>query len=160
MPKNSSPQKPQRLYFKSYIQAIRNSVGSNLFRNFYVHTSDKGEFDALSDGDNSCAFYVSSILTIFKKINGVHGTIVRTVEDLRASGWQEVQDPKAGDVLVWEKEKFDDGWHEHIGFYIGEGRAISTSIKEKTPIEHDMNFGETNRRVEQIFRSTNWDDKP
>jgi hypothetical protein len=40
-----------------------------MFRNFYVRTDSGGEFDALDDGYNSCAFYVSSILAIFNKLS-------------------------------------------------------------------------------------------
>src|SRR3989304_622296 len=97
-----SEEKPERLYFKSYLQLIRNSVGSKMFRNFYVKTSDRGQFDALDDGENSCAFYVSSILTIFKKISGIHGRVSSVVNDMKKSGWAEVNSPQAGDVLVWE----------------------------------------------------------
>ena len=149
-----------RLYFKSYLQFIRNSVGSNMFRNFYVETSQKGEFDALDDGENSCAFYVSSILVIFKKISGVHGLVSRVIDDMKQSGWNEVDKPKPGDVLVWEAQEFPDGSHEHIGFYIGNNRAISTSRTAKTPIEHDMDFGDANRKITQIFRMDSWGGQP
>lgn len=155
---NKSDEKPQRLYFKSYIQVIKNSPDSNIFRNFYVKASDRGEFDALADGYNSCAFHVSSILVIFKKLTDFHGTVSNTIEDLRQSGWQEVSEPHPGDVLVWEPKQFPEGRVSHIGFYIGRGRAISTSIKTKTPAEHEMNFGEDKRKITQIFRMDNWDD--
>lgn len=150
--------KPRRLYFKTYLQIIRNSVGSNMFRNFYVETAKRGGFDALDDGDNSCAFYVSSILVIFKKISGVHGLVSRVVDDMKVSGWTVVDKPQVGDVLVWEAEEQHDGWHEHIGFYIGKNRAISTSSSAKTPVEHDINFGDANRKTTQIFRLESWDD--
>lgn len=135
---------------------IHNSVGSKLFRNFYVSSEDKGEFDALDDGDNSCAFFVSSILVIFKKLKGVHGTIESTIKDLRDSGWTEVEQSKTGDVLVWEALLFDDGLKEHIGFSVGKGKAVSTSWEEKTPIEHDKHFGETKRKITHIYRMTDW----
>jgi hypothetical protein len=151
-------EKPQRLYFKTYLQVIRNSVGSNMFRNFYVKTSTRGEFDALDDGENSCAFYVSSILVIFNKIARVHGLVERVVNDMNDSGWIEVDQPKTGDVLVWEAAEHSDGLHTHIGFYMGNNRAISTSSTAKTPAEHDMNFGEAKRKITHIFRTDSWDD--
>jgi len=154
---NMATNKPKRLYFKTYIQLIQNSVGSNLFRNFYVSSIEKGEFDALDDGENSCAFYVSSILVIFKKLNGIHGTVNSTIKDLEDSGWTEVEQLKAGDVVLWEALQFDDGLKEHIGFSIGDGRAISISWKEKTPIEHDEHFGDTKRKITHIYRMTDWD---
>jgi hypothetical protein len=150
-------EKPKRLYFKSYLQIIRNSVGSNMFRSFYAKTPTKGEFDAFNDGENSCAFFVSAILVIFKKIGGFHGLVQGTVDDLKESGWQEVDQPKPGDVLVWEAIKFEDGPKEHIGFYVGNGRAVSTSWTKKSPVEHDLNFDEANRKVTNIFRMSNWE---
>ncbi len=153
----SDPPKPTKLFFQSYLQMVRNSVGSNLFRNFYVKEPQKGEFDALDDGVNSCAFYVSAVLVIFKKLSATHGTVKSTVEDLQKSGWQVVKKAEPGDVLVWEGKQFPDGWHEHIGFYIGEGKAISTSLEKKVPIEHDKNFGDERRRIIEIWRMPNWD---
>ena len=153
---NDQPEKPKRLYFKSYLQLIRNSVGSEIFRNFYVETTEQGEFDALADGTYSCAFYVSSVLTLFKKLQGIHATVQSTITDLKESGWQEATQSKAGDVLVWEAIQFDDGPNEHIGFSIGAGRAISTSLSQRAPIEHDETFDGA-RKIEQIFRMTEWD---
>ena len=150
-------QQPVRLYFKSYIQMINNSVGSHLFRNFYLHTDKEGDFDALNNGKVSCAFFVSSILVIFKKLAGIHGTVKITVKDLRDSGWVEVDNPELGDVLVWEATLCSDGLREHIGFCLGNGRAVSTSSKKKTPLEHDMYFGRSNRKLIHIFRMQNWD---
>ena len=155
-----SEQIVRRLNFKSYLRVIRNSVGSNMFRNLYVHTDKAGEFDALDDGSNSCAFYVSSILLIFGKVSGLHGTIGRTLEDMEESGWVITKKPKLGDVVLWEAQEFEDGRHEHMGFYIGKGRAISTSSKQKIPAEHDQNFGKEKRIISKIYRMKDWDDKP
>jgi hypothetical protein len=136
---------------------IRNSVGSHLFRNFQVNTEEKGNFDALDDGYNSCAFFVSSILVIFKKLRGIHGTVEATINDLRESGWVEANNPHPGDVLVWEARKFDDGLKKHIGFSLGNGKAISNSWIKKMPVEHDDHFGKDNRKIIQIFRMKDWD---
>lgn len=149
--------KPQRLYFKTYLQAIHNSVGSNLFRNFYISTPEDGEFDALGDGSDSCAFFVSALLVIFHKLGGVHGTVDATIQDLRDSGWTEVETPQTGDVIIWEALQFEDGLKEHIGFSVGNHRAISTSWTQKTPIDHDERFGETNRKIIRVYRMNNWD---
>lgn len=155
---NDKPEaKPRRSYFKTYIQLVKNSVGSEMFRNFYVSTPERGEFDALDDGENSCAFYVSSVLVLFKKAAGVHGTVRSTVEDITQSGWEKVVDPKEGDIIVWEAQNFDDGLKHHIGFYIGDDRAVSTSRSSKKVAEHHKNFND-NRKIEQIFRMVNWDD--
>ncbi len=149
---------PKRLYFKTYLQLIRNSVGTEMFRNFYIQTATDDVIDALEDGNNSCAFYVSSVLTLFNKLSGVHGTVKSTVEDLQKSGWESVEGKikHPGDVIVWEAVKFKGSSHRHIGFYIGDNRAISTSWKDKKVVEHDVNFGGT-RAIEQIFRQSKWD---
>jgi hypothetical protein len=153
-------EKPRRLYFKTYLQVIRNSVGSNMFRSFYVTTPGRGEFDALADGEDACAFYVSSILVIFQKVSAIHGLVERVIEDMRQSGWITVQEPKIGDILVWEGRD-DTARKAHVGFYVGDNKAISNSSKLKVPVEHDMNFGESNRKITQILRMEDWeDDRP
>lgn len=135
---------------------VYGSVGTNMFRHM-IAMRDLGhkEIDVLDDGYNACAFYVSSILKVFSKISNFHATVDRVVEDLKESGWQIVDRPQAGDIIVWEAQKFDDGWHKHIGFYIGDGRAISNSWTKKVPIEHDLYFGEKTRQIEEILR-TDW----
>lgn len=128
-----------------------------MFRNFYVKTEGNGEFDALSNGDNSCAFFVSAILVLCKKLDNVHGTVMSTVDDMQKTGWVLVDGvPAAGDVIEWEALKFEDGIKEHIGFSIGHGRAISTSWTEKTPVEHDDQF-DGKRAITRIFRMPKWD---
>lgn len=148
--------KPERLYFKTYLQLIKNSVGTEMFRNFYVKTPERGEFDALDDGKNSCAFYVSGILTLFGQVKGVRGTIDSTVKDMEESGWVRANTKKPGDVLVWETMHFEDGDYPHIGFYVGHDRAISTSWTELKVVEHDVKFGELNRAITDIYRQDKW----
>src|SRR5581483_2730406 len=110
---STSEEKPKRLYFKSYLKIIENSVESKIFRNFYVRTTGKGEFDAFNDGDVSCAFFVSVILLIFNKIGAWHGLVSNTLEDMRQSGWLEVSEPEPGDVLVWEPMVGADDPRDH-----------------------------------------------
>ncbi|HEY8998794.1 MAG TPA: hypothetical protein VIM53_00565 [Candidatus Saccharimonadales bacterium] len=149
---------PKRLIFKTYMQLVRGSVGSNMFRHFYMTRADGTEFDAVGDGDNGCAFFVSSVLTIFAKIERIHGTVAKTVEDLQKSGWLEVQTPELGDVLVWAPKTFESGeTHAHIGFFVGDGKAVSMSSSLGTPAEHDMYFGDEKRAVTHIFRLDSWE---
>jgi hypothetical protein len=149
--------KPKRQYFKTYLKMLGNAEETKMFQTFYVSTPEQGEFDALGGGYNSCAFFVSSVLVIFDKIRGIHGTVNSTIKDLQESGWQEVKQPKPGDVLVWEPKEFSEGPTKHIGFYLGHSRAVSTSIKTNAVVVHEFNFGEQNRKVEQIYRTENWD---
>lgn len=149
-------QKPKRLYFETYMQLLRNSINTQMFQTFYVQNETGKQVDALAGGDNACAFYVSAVLTIFKKIQGVHGTVESTLKDLSESGWQLVEEPEPGDVLVWRAHDYDDGTHRHIGFYLGDGRAASTSMSKSVVIEHELHFGEEQRPLDQIWRCRTW----
>lgn len=145
-----SKQKITPLIFDSYLAVIKNSVGSKLFRNFYARVNEK-RTDIMQNGDLSCAFYVSSVLTLFKLIREVHGTVDATVKDLRKRGWRVVKKPRVGSVLVWEKLNFaDNGFHKHIGFYIGNNKAISNSYTLGYPRKHHWTFG-AKRKVELIL---------
>lgn len=143
------------LLFDSYIQAIKNSVGSNLFRNFYLEINGK-KIDVLEDGNLSCAKFVSSILYTHKLIKNMHTTVAGTVADLKISGWSKIKKPRLGAILVWEAKKFESGnIHKHIGFYMGEGQAISNRYEKRQPLKHHWTFGAKNgqpvRKIEQIF---------
>lgn len=138
---------------------IKNSVGCNLFRNFYAKVGKK-KVDITQDGVLSCAFFVSSILFLFKLIKKPHTTVNKTVKDLKQSGWKQIRKPKIGSILVWETLKFDGGdIHKHIGFYICNQKAISNSFKKRRPVIHHWTFGikkgKPNREIEAIF----WNDK-
>lgn len=63
---------------------------------------------------------------------------------------------QAGDVVVWEAIELEGAWYEHIGFFIGDGRAVSTSWTEKKVVEHDVHFDGA-REVSQVFRHSSWE---
>ena len=143
------------LLYETYLAVVKNSVGSNIFRNFYAKINGK-KVDIMRNGDLSCAFYVSSILTMFQLIQKPHGTIESTVKDLAQSGWKKVKAPKIGSVLIWENLNFDDGeTHKHIGFYIGNNKAVSNSEKLGQPNIHHWTYGTAKgkpvRKVEAIY---------
>ncbi len=147
--------KPKIILYDSYIQTIRNGIGSNLFRNLYARVGGK-KVDILRDGDLSCAVFVSSVLYLFKLIFDVHATVDGTIADLKRSGWKEIFRPQPGAVLVWQSQKFKDGSeHKHIGFYIDKDRAISNNNKNHKPALHHWTFGIKNgqpgRKIEQIL---------
>ncbi len=139
--------------FDSYVQAIRNSVNSRLFRNLYINYSGKKE-DVLENGRFSCAVFVSSVLYLYKLISDVHATVAGSVTDLEKSGWEQIPKPEIGSVIVWENHQSNEG-HKHIGFYIGEDKAISNSSKKKQPILHHWTFGTKKgqpvRKIEKIL---------
>ncbi|MEK9174746.1 MAG: hypothetical protein AAB725_02135 [Patescibacteria group bacterium] len=136
--------------YKTYLSVMKNSVGSEIFKNFYAKVNDKKQ-DIMEDGKLSCAFYVSSILAMFKLIYKIHGTVDGTVRDLEKNGWERIQHPEPGSVLVWEEQESSDGkCHKHIGFYVGNDEAISNSSKLGKISKHNWTFNKS-RKVENIF---------
>lgn len=138
--------KTERLLKKTYLKFIRNSIGSKMFRNFYLKQGDE-TFDSLKDGELSCAFYVSSVLTTFALIERIHGTVAVTVKDLENSGWARLDKPTPGDVIVWDA---DAAGHEHIGFYIGRAMAVSNSTAKRKISKHHWTYNDT-RKVIAIY---------
>jgi len=138
------------LVFDTYLTVIKNSVGSKLFRNFYAKVNGK-KTDIMRNGELSCAFYISSVLALFKFIKEIHGTVDSTVKGLKESGWRKIDKPKIGSVLVWKKIDFgDNDVHKHIGFFVGRNKAISNSYKLGYPIKHSWNFG-AKRKIDAIL---------
>lgn len=141
-----------RFVFENYLAMINNSVGTKMFRNYYADF-DGERRDTMNDGEISCAFYVSGILTIFGVIDSTSSTVEGLAKKLEETGWQKVETPEPGDVLVWEKKIFDNEEHAHTGFYIGEEKAISTSVKTKTPTKHDwLSRDNEERKITAIYR--------
>lgn len=138
------------LFFDTYLAVIKNSVGSKLFRNFYAKVDGK-KTDIMHNGELSCAFYVSSVLALFKFIKEIHGTVDSTVKDLKESGWRKIDKPKVGSILVWEKIDFGNGdIHKHIGFFVGRNKAVSNSYKLNYPVVHSWSFN-AKRKVDMIL---------
>lgn len=144
------------ILFDTYIAVIKNSAGSKMFRNFYAKVDGK-KIDIVKNGDLSCAWFVSSLLHLFKLIKDAHATVNGTIKDLKQSGWKKIKKPKIGSILVWEKIDFGNkDFHKHIGFYIGNNKAISTSnLKKGQPVTHHWTYGiksnKPMRKIEAIF---------
>lgn len=134
--------------FDTYLAVIENSVGSQTFKNLYVDI-DGVKTDATKDGWLSCAFFVSSVLSMFKYIKEIHATVSSTVKDLQESGWAKIEEPIVGSVIVWKPGQNTNG-HAHIGFYVGDGKAISNDSWKKFPDKTDWKF-EGKREVEMIL---------
>ncbi len=123
----------QRVTQKNLIHIIKSSVGSDIFRHTYVRHIDGHEFDALEDGDKSCAFHTSGVLSLVDLIDRPHATVETTIAKMLEAGWQETKDPIAGCVVFWP---VDDQHLSHTGFYIDDNTYISNSSDEKQPIVH------------------------
>lgn len=139
----------KKLIKESYLVAVKNSVGSNIFRNFYVEKNGQ-KIDVLNNGDLSCAYFVSVILKMFSFIYKIHATVNSTVKDMQLSGWYEVKIPKFGDIIVWEEKDYSSGKHKHIGFYIDDKKAISINDKKGVPVVHDWCYN-GKRGIEKIY---------
>jgi len=146
----ANKQKVEPLIFDTYLAVIKNSVGTKFFRNFYAKVNGK-RTDVMKNGELSCAFFVSTILAFFKLIKEVHTTVDSTIKDLKISGWKITKRPKIGSIIIWEKQDFGNvDFHRHIGFYIGDNKAISNSSKFGYSAKHHWTF-KNKRKIEMIF---------
>src|SRR5688572_5060682 len=143
----------------SYLAAIRDSVGSRMFRHLYAIDEEGNRKEILQNGRLGCAYYVTFILYHFQLVKSPHATVVSTVKDMEEHGWTTVDEPQEGDVLVWgpSVEHVEGEMHEHVGFYIGDERAISNQSSTGEVGEHDWTFGvdnegNPNRKVTKILR--------
>jgi hypothetical protein len=143
----------------SYLAAVHDSVGSRMFRHLYALDEQGKRSDILQDGRLGCAYYVAFILYHFQLVKQPHATVASTVKDMEESGWTIVEAPEIGDVLLWEPsvEHVEDESHEHLGFYVGNERAVSNSSSTGEIVEHDWTFGvdnegNPNRKVIKILR--------
>lgn len=130
---------------RTYIKAIENSVGSNLFRNRFYLIEGKSH-DVLDDGDLSCAVYVSSILYLFGLISELRTTVKNMLTDIEKAGWYKIAEPRPGAVIVWDFKKNEDGTkvegsHRHIGFYIDKDTAVSNDYQSRTIWRHHPTYG-------------------
>lgn len=132
-------QKPHILIFPSYLHFIENSLGSHQYRNLLAEIDGK-HADVLRDGKLSCAFFVSSVLHQFQLIDRPHATVDGTVTAAKTHGWKPIHKEKIGCVLVWESKTFGLEEHKHIGFFVGDGKAISHSATKNVPTIHDWKF--------------------
>lgn len=137
---------------ESYLTRIKNSVGTKMFKNFYVKEG-KRKFDVLNDGELSCAVFATHVLLSFSLIDKLHFTVVRAVEDIESNNFKKVtlSKLKPGDVLVWAPSAED---HIHLGFYIGNRQAISTSKVKKEVVKHHYTYN-SQRKIVAAYRP-NW----
>lgn len=149
----------KKLPFETLLKMVENSEGSKIFNSAFVENKTTGEVvDVLNDGEYSCAVFVSSLLSLVGLMDRPHSTVKTLVSKLEESEkWMVVDgEIKAGDVLLWEKVKFEDGSeNEHIGFAIDNQHAISSNYIEKKVIKHPVSkkVNGKDRKIEKIYRS-------
>lgn len=114
-----------------------------MFRNWYCGV-DGVKQEVMRDGSFSCALYVTGILKIFGLIAEIQITVHRAIAELERNGWQKINAPRPGAVVVWDarpSEK-DAAWHsslaKHIGFCLDETTATSNSDASKSIAQHPI----------------------
>ena|SRR3989338_4097316 len=151
-----------KILFKNYIAMIENSVGTRMFRNFFLELNGK-ERDALEDGRLSCAVVVSSILYLLNSglefsgksrwIDFVHANVPSTEKDMVKSGWHPIHELRLGAILIWEKRNTNGSQNWHMGFYVGNNMAISNDSglgNTGVPHRHHYTYQDT-RKIEKIY---------
>ncbi len=141
------------LRFETFLKAIENSVGTTTFNSLMVKHKDSGTIsDILNNGEFSCAFFVSSLLTMFQILDKPNATVKSLEERIQNSAeWEEVDivDTMPGDVVFYAKVKYeDDSSHAHVGFVINTSEAVSTSFADRCVKRHQLK----NRPITSIYR--------
>jgi hypothetical protein len=153
----------QPLLKQNYLAMIRNAAkGENhLFQNFYI-LLDGQQRDSLRGGALGCGVVVSSILYLQNSslefagkphwIQFVHANVLPTERDMETHGWIRISDLRPGAVIVWEPKAGADGTpHWHMGFSVGDDRAVSNgSNSTLMPEEHHATY-EGTRKIERIW---------
>lgn len=129
----------------------RGSVGTEAYRHLYVRQGSR-KVDVVRDGDLSCAFFVSHVLSGVGLLDRIHGTVEGVERAMRESGWRRRRDkrPRPGDVIVWEAARFPNGEHKHAGFFVGDRQAVSTSSRKGKVALHDYRYAGS-RAIESVY---------
>jgi hypothetical protein len=148
--KTSKKTKPtvKHLPRESLLAFAKNSVGSAAYKNYFAFYNGS-KSDLVGGGSSSCAFFISNALRMFGSVREGHLTVDSTVVDLIKCGAVAVglRSIEPGDVLIWAKRNN----HKHIGFYVGQNQAISTSAKTRRISKHHYTYGGS-RKIEAAFR--------
>jgi|SRR3989344_3364252 len=123
------------LQYETYLETIKKSVGSELFQTVWAEV-DGEKKDIANRGQYSCAIHVSRILLWFGLVQEIHAMTPGLVKDMNRFGWKKIQKPRLGCVLHWGKTYSNGSENEHVGFYMGDEKAISNNRDSGVPVEH------------------------
>lgn len=127
------------LVLKNLLHVVNAAVGIELFKHLYVADIKAGkEFDAMQNGNLSCAFFVSTILTMLKLIDRPHATVDTTLKTMEQAGWRKANTPVVGAVVYWPPS----AKNEHIGFYLGDDTCVSNSSAKGVPVKHSLTMAD------------------
>ncbi|OGY43557.1 MAG: hypothetical protein A3B89_03585 [Candidatus Buchananbacteria bacterium RIFCSPHIGHO2_02_FULL_40_13] len=132
----------------NYLVLIKNSIGGTTWRQAYGLINGRKK-NLTQNGDLACAYFVSSILKIFDLIGNLHLTVTGTIKDLENSGWEKITKNKIspGDIIIWQAKNN----HQHIGFYLGDKKAVSNDSKTGKIKSHHYTF-KNQREIEEVWR--------
>lgn len=154
-------------YYKSYIDAIKWSIGSQMYRNFWINKWWK-DIDICQNGNLSCAYYVSNLLKQFNIIDSWSANTQATINKL-INKWRYEISPETdsdkipvGSILTRKWGFGDDWFHDHIWFYVWNEITISSDSYQEDrsgldfaepqycPISHHYTYKWT-REITKIY---------
>lgn len=111
-----------------------------MFQKSFFFTEVGEEINILNDGELSCAFFMSFLLVPFGLCDRIRATVKGIRKDLECAGWEEMGKevrPRPGDVIIWDPSPSLSDAHQHVGLFLGAGKAISNSTALRTPQIHE-----------------------
>lgn len=147
----------------TYLAVIDGAVDSGMFSRAYALVDGKRK-EVTENGNLSCAFFPSFVLKYFGLIKEGHFTVSGLVRDLEKSGWKKIKKPRLGCVLVWgaqddKKDKNYSFGHRHIGFFVGNGKAVSNLSSKARIGKHHWTFGMKRGKPRRKIEAMYWNDK-
>jgi hypothetical protein len=130
----------KKMKLKNLLICINNSVGTQMFKNYFVEKNEEEPKDVMQNGDLSCAYYVSTILLMFGLIDRCHWRVDGTIKAMENHGWIQIKKIRPGCVIIWDPIKQNGEAHFHIGFYIGEEIAVSNRSSMSMPGAHPLHY--------------------
>lgn len=137
---------------ETLLKLIENSIDSRLFQSV-IFAKRQEPIDILEAGNLSCSYFVSGLLTLVGLIDKPHVTVRGLLKNLESnSKFEKLTSTHylPGDILIWDQTIESNG-HEHVGFYLGNGEAVSNSPSELQIIKHHYTYN-GKRNIVAAFR--------
>ncbi|NOZ45053.1 MAG: hypothetical protein GXP45_08160 [bacterium] len=138
----------QQFHARNYLELAQKLAEqkTNIFRHIYKENKQSNPIqyqDILQDGSLSCAVFVSNLLFYFQKISDTSASVASLETLLPKNGWKKVDFDENKDMISsipkgailiranYKKNKKDFFIADyHIGFYIGNSKAISNVLSK------------------------------
>lgn len=136
--------------FLTLASMVCRAPGCRIFRNFF-RIPEEGIEDVVSDGELSCVYFASGLLTLCGLFEGVQLNIDYMVEALQDSGWRKDLKFQHGrgelGIAIWGTEP----GKRHLGFVVG-SLAVSTSsyVPHLCVVRHSLTMKD-GRKINQIW---------